>query len=94
MGPPAKYLQSYNFGASVADMRPAVGAELVHCQDMVGIGANLLPLTGGGAVTATSSITLTGGTETSPSKGGSRPDGWVKKRFTLRVVTCATPGAL
>ena len=58
---------------------------------MVGIGDKLLPLTGtAGAARngAVSSNTLTCGTEASPPERGSRPDGWVKKRFTLRVVTC------
>jgi hypothetical protein len=69
-------------------------AEMEHGQDMVGFRANLLPLTGGGAGNAaTSSITLTCGTEASPSERGSRSDGWVKKRFTLRVVTCRNSAA-
>jgi len=63
-------------------------------QDMVGISDKLLPLTGGGAGNgATSSITLTCGTEASPPERGSRPDGWVNERFTLRVVTCRNSAA-
>src|SRR5262249_35574994 len=65
-------------------------------QDMVGFGDKLLPLTGtaGGARTAaTSSITLTCGTEASPPERGSRSDGWVNERFTLRVVTCRNSAA-
>src|SRR5262249_42533132 len=57
---------------------------------MVGFGVKLLPLTGtaGGARNAaTSSITLTCGNEASSPERGLRADEWVKKPFTLRVVT-------
>src|SRR5262249_31462285 len=64
-------------------------AKMAPGQDMVGIVDKLLPLTGGEAGNAaTSSITLTCGTEASPPERGSRSDGWVNERFTLRVVTC------
>src|SRR6516165_8786879 len=69
---------------------------MAHGQDIVGIGDKLLPHTGrvGGARhAATSSIILTCGTEASPPQRGSRSDGWVKKRFTQRVVTCRTSAA-
>jgi hypothetical protein len=68
-------------------------------QDMVGIVNRVLPLTGrlGGAQdrsTVTSSITLSCEPKRPRVARGSGFDWRVKRRFTLRVVTCPISGAL
>ena len=80
----------------VAEMAVAFGPVRPTRHDVAGIVYKYLPLTGwaGGARNAaTSSIILTCAPMPPPPQRGSRSEWRVKKRFTLRVVTCRNSGA-